>query len=142
MRIAGYVLALLLLVLIGGPSAWACSCAELTLPEEISSTAAIFTGKVTKLEVVRVNEGVSTIEVTVESDRVFKGTVPRVVVFTTSDGCCYCASWFDVARSYLFFAVEYDGSFHTGSCSRTKLVSAAQEELAYLEQAGFSGPAG
>lgn len=135
MRIAGIALALL--VAIAAPQAYGCSCITLTLPEEVSSTSAIFTGKVTKLEVVRVNNDVSVIEVTVERDRVFKGTVPKTVVFTTSDGCCYCASWFDIARKYVFFALEHEGRLQTSACSRTKLISAAKEEISYLEQAAL-----
>lgn len=135
MKIAGALLAIF--ALIAAPSASACSCAEVTLPDEVSSAAAVFTGKVTRLEVVSVSNDVSTVEVTVERDRVFKGTVPRIVVFTTSDGCCYCASWFDIAHTYVFFADEQDGRLVTSACSRTKLVSSAKEELSYLEDAAL-----
>jgi hypothetical protein len=141
MTIAARFVALFLFALIAVPSASACSCGELTLPDEVSSAAAIFTGKVTKLEVTSVQDDVSTIEVTVERDRVFKGTVPRTVTFTTSDGCCYCAPWFDVARRYIFFASEHDGVLQTSACSRTKLASSAKEELDYLKDAALPAAA-
>lgn len=122
-------------------AAYACSCAPLTLPEEVVQTDAIFTGKVTKLEVVKVTEGVSTIEATVVPDRVFKGDVAKTVVFTTSDGCCYCAPSFEIARQYLFFARLVNGKLVTDACMRTKLLSEAKEEVNYLTQSGLAAPA-
>ena len=118
-------------------AAHACSCAERPLPQEAAQTTAIFTGKVTKLEVVKVTDGVSVIEATVEPSRVFKGSVPKTVVFTTSNGCCYCAPWFDIAGEYLFFATDVNGKLQTSTCTRTKLLSKATEEIRYLEQAAF-----
>jgi hypothetical protein len=119
-------------------AAHACSCMERPLPEEVAETPAIFTGKVTKLEVIDVKDGVSKIEATVVPDRIFKGSVPKKVVFTTSDGCCYCTPWFDIARNYLFFAILVDGQLQTNACTRTKLLSEAKEEIQYLEQAAFN----
>jgi hypothetical protein len=133
-----FLLVLLLIAIAEVGNAYACSCAETTLPEETEGAAAIFTGKVVKLEVVAVKEGVSTIEATVQRGRTFKGDVPETVVFTTSDGCCYCASSFEIAGTYLFFAHEQDGRLVTSSCSRTKLIDAATDELQYLEQRGAS----
>jgi hypothetical protein len=119
-------------------AAYACSCGELTLPKEVAQTDAIFTGRVTKLEVVKVTDGVSTIEATVIPDRVFKGDVPKTVVFTTSDGCCYCAPSFAIAAKYVFFAYVSKGELVTSTCTRTKLLSEAKEELEYLKQGGFA----
>jgi hypothetical protein len=125
---------------VAATAAHACSCVERTLAQEAAQTTAIFTGKVTKLEVVKVIDGVSLIEATVEPNRIFKGSVPKTVVFTTSNGCCYCASWFDIAGEYLFYANDVNGKLHTDACTRTKLLSKATEEIRYLEQAAFNAP--
>jgi hypothetical protein len=119
----------------------ACSCDARTLPEEVAATPLIFSGKVVKLEVIKTDRGVNTVEVTVERERVFKGDVGKTVVFTTSDGCCYCASWFDIARTYLFFARESEGRLTTNTCTRTKLLAQAKDEVQYLEQAALSASA-
>jgi hypothetical protein len=113
----------------------ACSCGERTLQEEVASSAAIFIGKVAKLEVTSVIDGVSQIEVTIERERVFKGPAGTTVTLQTSDGCCHCEPWFDIARRYLIFAEENEGALVTSSCSRTKLLDPAKDEVAYLEHA-------
>jgi hypothetical protein len=120
------------LVVAGDASA--CSCVESALPQEVKATEAIFTGKVVKLEVTDVKNGISSIAVTIAVEHAFKGNVPKTVVMTTSDGCCYCAPWFEIARTYVIFASESRGTFSTSTCTRTKLVSEAEEELKYLEQ--------
>jgi len=134
-RLAAIVMAVFFTAAI---AAHACSCIERTLPQEVAETQAIFTGKVTKLEVVKVNDGVSVIEATVVPERVFKGSVPKTVVFITSDGCCYCAPWFDIAHDYLFYAILLNGKLQTNACTRTKLLAKAKEEIQYLEQAAFT----
>ena len=131
-----FVWILFLLVLADAGSAYACSCFEQTVPAAVHAAAAIFTGKVVKLEVVAVKDGISQIEATVQRGRTFKGDVPATVVFKTSDGCCYCDPWFDISRTYLFFAHKSQGELATSTCSRTKLLDAAKDELQYLEQMG------
>jgi hypothetical protein len=128
-----------LLPVAAAPSASACSCIEQTIPQAVESSAAIFTGKVVRLEVVSVTDGVSSIEVTVEIEEIFKGAVPNPFVLTTSDGCCYCAPSFDIAKFYLFFAHRFDGKLDVSGCSRTKLLSAAKEELEFLGTANGAG---
>jgi len=125
---------LLVLVLADAGSAYACSCFEQSLPEDVHDAAAIFTGKVVKLEVVAVKDGISHIEATVKRGRTFKGDVPETVVFKTTDGCCYCDPWFDISRTYLFFAYRAQGELRTSTCTRTKLIDKAKDELQYLEQ--------
>jgi hypothetical protein len=133
-KAGGLLLMCFVLAIAYAGNAYACSCAEPTLHEEVEERAAIFTGKVVKLEVVGVKEGVSTIEATVQRIRAFKGYVPETVVLTTSDGCCYCQGWYDISRTYVFFAYESEGKLATSACSRTKLIDDAKEELQYLEQ--------
>lgn len=131
------VLILMSLLMLGlGAPVSACSCATSTVAEGIEKADAVFIGTVVKMEVVEVDatDGVSVIEATVQRGRVFKGDVPEKVVFTTSNGCCYCALMYTIAEPYLFFAdLDDDGSLSTNACSRTKLVSEAKEELAVLE---------
>lgn len=123
-----------------GSSASACSCAKTTVAEGLESSDAVFIGTVVKMEVVHVDaeDGVATVEATVQRGRVFKGDVPEKVVFTTSNGCCYCALMYTIAETYLFFADEHDGSLDTNACSRTKLVTEAKEDLAFLEAQGVA----
>jgi hypothetical protein len=119
----------------------ACSCGRSTVAEGLENADAVFIGTVVKMEVVEVDveDAVSIIEATVQRGRVFKGDVPEKVVFTTSNGCCYCALMYTIAEPYLFFADEDDdGSLSTNACSRTKLVFEAKEELAFLEEQSAS----
>lgn len=56
---------LVLTMTIVATPAFACSCIEVTLADEVAATPLIFTGKVTRLEVVAVENGVSIVEATV-----------------------------------------------------------------------------
>lgn len=130
------VLTSMLMLGLGSPAS-ACSCATTTVAEGLEGSDAVFIGTVVKMEVVEVDkeDGLSIIEATVQRGRVFKGDVPEKVVFTTSNGCCYCALMYTIAEPYLFFADEDEnGGLHTSACSRTKLVLEAKEDLAFLEE--------
>ena len=127
------ILLALLFMVVAAAEANACSCGPRTLDEEIKQSAAIFIGKVVRLEVTEVVDGISHVKVTIDVQRTFKGKPGRTVVMTTSDGCCYCAPWFEIARTYLIYAFEEDDdSLGTSTCSRTKLVAEAAEELKVL----------
>lgn len=131
-----FVLSSMLMLGLGSPAS-ACSCANSTVAEGVEGSDAVFIGTVVKMEVVHVDaeDGVATIEATVQPGRVFKGDLPEKVVFTTSNGCCYCALMYDIAETYLFFADKADdGSLDTNACSRTKPVSEAKDDLAFLQE--------
>ena len=135
-----FVLMSVLMLGLGSPVA-ACSCAKTTVAEGLEGSDAVFIGTVVKMEVVEVDpeDGVATVEATVQRGRVFKGDVPEKVVFTTSNGCCYCDLLYTIAESYLFFADKgEDGSLATGACTGTKLVTEAKEDLAFLEAQGVA----
>ena len=123
---------LTLAVLVIAADASACSCLPRSLDEEIRESAAIFEGKVVRLEVTNVVDNISHIKVTIDVQRTFKGAPGKTVIMTTSDGCCYCAPSFDIARTYLIYAYEDDGSLQTNTCARTKLLQDAAEELKVL----------
>jgi hypothetical protein len=113
---------------------YACSCSEKSLAEEVRDSAAIFTGTVVKLEVVDVKDDISTIVATIDVDKRFTGDVPKRLTLTTSNGCCYCAFGYDIATKYLFFAYSSESQLGISTCSRTKELASAKEELKFLER--------
>jgi hypothetical protein len=91
-------------------------------------------GKVVELKVVGTDDGIDTIEALIVPEEVFKGSVGRTVTFVTDNGCCYCSYGFEIAATYLLYASEQDGVFHTGACSRSVLVGAAEDDLKALRR--------
>ncbi|HEX6098825.1 MAG TPA: hypothetical protein VF432_21095 [Thermoanaerobaculia bacterium] len=143
MRTHSFVLTLALLgSLAAAPATFACSCAETPLIEQIDDAPLIFTGKVVRLEVTGMDQGVNLITATVRIEEQFKGgPLDATVEFSTSDGCCYCAFGFDIGQTYLLFAypTEEKDALHTSMCTPSKLLEDAEKELAAVRKAKAAG---
>jgi hypothetical protein len=134
MRIGRISLLLALLLTQYPGSAQACSCGKQTVEEAAAVAPYIFLGKVVELKVVATENGVDSIEALIVPQEVFKGSVGRTVTFVTDNGCCYCSYGFEIAATYLLYASEQDGAFHTNACSRSALLGAAEEDLRVLRR--------
>lgn len=69
----------------------------------------------------------------------FRGVTGLVVDVYTNENSAACGFAFSANRTYLVYAYEHNGRFTANICSRTKLASAAGEDLAYLRGAARSG---
>ena len=131
-RFTSALAASLLLLTIARAPAFGCSCIDLSLEQAIERSDAVFVGKVIRLEVLRTEGQVDTVRATLAPLRVVKGSIPREVEFTTNDGCCYCAFWFEIAATYLIFATGSDGHLETSTCSRSAKVLDAADDMRAL----------
>jgi hypothetical protein len=109
------VFALLSLLSLPGVS-HACSCIESTLEERMETYDAVFVGKVVRLEILDTTEGVDLVLATLAPVEVVKGDLAHEVEILASNGCCYCAPWFDIAETYLVFARVEGAELITSSC--------------------------
>lgn len=129
----------LLLTLVLAPAAFACSCGETTAKENFANAAAVLTGKVMKLEVVREQDGVSTIEAQVRVIESRKGgfVTSEVLTFVTDDGCCYCSFEYRIGATYLLYAYRAGDRWSTSSCTRSEIVGRGETNKD-LKELGFS----
>lgn len=73
-------------------------------------------------------------------ERAFRGVQDALVEVTTGMGGGDCGYAFKVGERYVVYAYKMnDGRLGTGTCTRTRLVSQAADDLAFLEQ--LSSPA-
>jgi hypothetical protein len=134
-RLAAFLLSLALLA----PTAFACSCIELTAKENFEAADAVLIGKVIRLEVTKEHQGVNTIEATVRVIEVRKGKVVagQEVTFVTDDGCCYCSYGYEIAGTYLLYAYPAETRWSTSTCTRSGLIT-KPEVKADLKELGFT----
>ena len=129
-----YLLPLLTLLLCVN-TAHACDCAEAGPPcQAFWRTDAVFVATVmSKSPTTAGNEHATAVRLS--SQQVFKGDIGggevEVVTGVNSGDCGYP---FQVGRQYLVYATrwEKDQRLYTGICSRTRLLSDADEDLAYF----------
>ena len=130
------LLLLLLLVLAGRP-AEACTCAGNIPPCQSAWDAdAVFLGRV--VEVIRENTPLqtSTLRVRLEVTEAFRGDVRSEVTVVTGSGGGDCGYPFVTGQTYLIYGTWQTSraALYTGICQRTKLATQAAEDLAYLRQ--------
>lgn len=108
--------------------ALACSCAVLTLKEEVSRADLVFAGKVN--EIVEANSNLELINSTdlikIRFDviKVWKGEFTEIQEVYTSRYSTSCGYRFSLQESFLVFAYKDNrGNFGTGSCSRNNIYS-------------------
>ncbi|MEF3306154.1 hypothetical protein [Paenibacillus sp. GYB003] len=151
MRIKSTVMLLSLLVAIGASLAFkpvsvsACSCVgPVSVQEEFNRKTVVFAGKVKSIT--NTNQGIfrssaDPVRVSFEVKQVWKGELPvRTDVYTASGSVSCGYDGFAANRDYIVFAYWGVEGLKTGLCDRTKLLSAAFEELAVLGT-GY-GPSG
>ncbi|WP_438444502.1 hypothetical protein [Gorillibacterium sp. sgz5001074] len=135
--------ALIVLLILGGdlltvPSrALACSCATPpAVQEDLEKKTAVFSGQVIRVEQPPAKPVLSSadpLHVTLKVTRVWKGDVKAETAVYTARSSASCGyDQFAVHKEYIVFAAGSPDHLETGLCTRTKLLSAAGEELAIL----------
>lgn len=114
----------------------ACSCVgRRPACEAFWDPGAVFAGKVVSIES-RAGDGVQTFDnrrVRFEVVEAFRGVTTATVDVFTGSGGGDCGYAFVVGTSYLVYAYQAPGSrLTTGICSRTRPLSDAAEDLAYM----------
>ncbi len=118
----------------------ACSCVEPTLPKEsLEQSIAVFAGKVVDVDVpggIIVSSGDS-VRVTFEVSKIWKGPDYKTLVLTTARDGATCGYSFKKNNEYIVYAYGEENKLETGICSRTKLLSSAQDDLQELGEGNF-----
>jgi hypothetical protein len=133
--------------LVSAPRADACSCiGARPACQALWDPGAVFTGKVVSIES-RANAGPEFFGsrlVRFEVAEAFRGVSTAVVEASTGSGGGDCGYPFVVGQSYLVYALQADGSqaLTTGICSRTRPLSEAAEDLAYMRTLPATGSLG
>ena len=117
--------------------AFACSCVPPGSPsEELARSTAVFSGKVIDVVEVPIDSGdfglFPMFEVTVKVSRVWKGPLRRTLVITTPMSSASCGYHFEEGQEYLIYVDEFEDRLTVFLCSRTQLLSAADEDLSVL----------
>jgi hypothetical protein len=105
-----------------------------TPAEESTKSTAVFAGKVIGLNmpIGLVIRSTDLVRVTFQVYTVWKGPVHDTLVVTTARGGASCGYPFSRDSEYLVYARGTESFLETGICSRTRLLSAAGEDLVAL----------
>ena len=132
-------------------TSYACSCVPPGTPqEEMERSAAVFSGKVTKIVDENQNNftqsSADSLAVQIEVKDAWKGIDQKQVVVYTARDSASCGFEFEVNQEYLIYASESEGKLQTTICSRTTLLNMAAEDMDALgegeeitEHAGEAG---
>lgn len=118
-----------LFTVIRTPLAFACSCAMPGTPsEELKESTAVFSGMV-----INIDRDLTGYEYKVRFDveKIWKGISDKTVVVSTGMGGGDCGYEFKEGERYFVYAYG-ENSLGVGICSRTKLLSAAGDDLSAL----------
>ena len=124
-----------LLLLLGASPARACKCAPHSVPEALSEAEAVFEGRVISIEdeANPAQPGVLRKRVTLNIVRVWKDLEDvETVTVTTNAESAACGYPFERNQSYLVYASRTDDALSVHSCSRTRPMADASEDLAQL----------
>lgn len=136
-RIAG-IIGLLLGMVLGAPTARACTCIVPPPPvEALSEAAAVFVGTASDLD-----KGAGHLKVRLHVDRVYKGPVDEQITVWTASNSAACGFHFEQGTRYLVYAHEYEGQLRASLCSRTQAVADAQADFRALGEGRPVGDAG
>lgn len=106
-----------------------CSCLQGTIEEEVENTPVIFIGRV-----INIQKRQDFIGVTFRVGYVFKGPRNRIIRVRTALNSAMCGYNFIRGRTYLVYANVNDRVVSVSLCSRTKLFSAARDDIKYLSR--------
>ncbi len=120
----------------------ACSCPfPGTPPEELARTSTVFRGRVTAIDQVQDEQGYRSLRVTLQATATWKGAVTPEMIVHTGLGGGDCGYPFKQGVDYLIYAnglvasgapANTAGRLYTGTCSRTRPIADAAEDLAAL----------
>ncbi len=114
------------------------SCGETAPPlQALAQADAVFAGRVEKVRAVRVplmrDVFAMGFEVTLAVERKWKGVKSKTLTVVTGSGGGDCGYEFKLHRRYLVYAYAQEGALGASICTRTKLASAAEEEMLELD---------
>ncbi len=130
-----FLLTLALFLLTFESAAFACKCAGHSVSDALAEATAVFEGHVVSIE--DFSEGsepvVAKKKVTLSVVRVWKDLEDtETVSVTTHAESAACGFHFERGESYLVYAQRADAGFTVHSCSRTRPMADASEDLAQL----------
>lgn len=113
--------------------AQACSCAPPPGPKKaLEQAAAVFSGKVTKIE----EAGDGELAITLQTATTWKAAEAKEVVLYTANNGAACGYGFEKGKSYLVYAHSLkrgeEKVLGTNICTRTALLADAKEDLKEL----------
>jgi len=105
---------------------------QLTPSEGVTSSQAIFTGEVTKIEPNQATR-FGGLEVTLRVKKVWKGDLGDKAHVHTAASSAACGYGFAMGQTYLVYVTSDEADpMRVSLCSRTALVENAEEDLAFL----------
>jgi hypothetical protein len=130
------VLVFMIGLMVASPQkAYACSCIPPRPPlESMANSAAVFSGKVVRIEAedTPLISSADPVKVVFEVSMVWKGAEDGAIALSTARDSASCGYDFIVGEEYLVYADNGENGLITGLCSRTMPLSAAGEDLAAL----------
>lgn len=137
---------LVCLLAIFTPNVSACSCAGGGTPcHDYWTASAVFIGTVVESSTSTYKRGEVDLPrriVRFNIDQTFRGVKGDQVEVMTGLGDSDCGYGFQLGGRYLVYASEASGKLFTGTCSRTRLVSEADDDLAYFRGLAKAEPGG
>lgn len=127
-----YTFLLLLPFLILTPIKRANACSCLPPPpamESLEQAAAVFAGKVVKVEPAPSETNVEPIKVTFEVSKVWKGELNKTTIVSTAANSAMCGNYFEVGEKYLVYAYSEGDELMTNICSRTARLKDARQDI-------------
>jgi MYXO-CTERM domain-containing protein len=129
--------------LLGSVRALACSCEPQTVEQAKQDAVAIFQGRVTAIVAAPASgpDALPEKSVTLEVARRWRGVKGQgTVTLRTAESGATCGYGFVLGTSYLIYAAGEPAKLEVHSCSRTRPVSDAGEDLAALGEGDGAAP--
>jgi len=122
-----------------------CSCALPPGPREsLEHATAVFAGKVININVLSGTSisSADPVEVTFEVSQIWKGPNYRTLAVITAINGVSCGFSFKQNKEYIVYAYGEENGLSTTICSRTKLLTNAQEDLKELGEGNLPSSSG
>lgn len=122
----------------GAGSVSACSCVRPGSPiEELEKSDAVFAGTVVNIDIPSLQKAkqqfglgssMDSVEVTFNVSEVWKGPKNKTITIKTARSSASCGYNFEQGKEYFVYANENDKDLSVSLCSRTNLLSEAEED--------------
>lgn len=109
----------------------ACKCMQLTPAEAAEQATAVFEGRVVEVSDTGTPQAPQR-SVKLRVVRAWKGMQTEEAVVTTASDSAACGIQFARDQNYVVYASAQDGALHATSCSRTRLLADADEDVKAL----------
>lgn len=113
----------------------ACSCIQPAPPQEsLEQSTAVFAGRVIDIDATTgiVVSSADPVKVIFEVSKIWKGPDYKTLILTTARDGASCGYSFKENEEYIVYAYGEEDKLSTGICSRTNLLTSAQEDLQEL----------